>query len=129
MSRRRADCGTETGYRRHLAEHTVPCRSCCDGHAVEMANWRARRRLRQHPRVRSFADRPLQYRAAWEGDEPAEALTTDDRHRLVTDLHDLGWDDDRIAQHTRMTTYTTARIRGSLGLLPNARPSVQEGAA
>ncbi|GAA0897858.1 hypothetical protein [Pseudonocardia zijingensis] len=129
MHRQHVDFATEAGYRRHIAEGTVPCGACCDAHAVEMANWRAHRRTRTQPRLRSFADHPIQYRAAWDGDEPAEALTPDDRRRLVMDLHDLGWDDERIARHTRQTTYTTARIRGQLGLLPNPRPGQQEGVA
>jgi hypothetical protein len=129
---RPAACGTDSGYHRHRAEDTTPCLACCDAHAVANANARARARARgerHQPRLRSAADRPLQYRAAWDGGEPAEALTPDDRRRLVLDLHDVGWADEDIAQHTRMTTYTTARIRGALGLLPNPRPGVKEGAA
>lgn len=54
------------------------------------------------------------------GNEPAEALPTRDREDLVWHLvHDLGWTDDEIAQHTRMTSYTTARIRRRLGLDPH----------
>lgn len=130
---RPAACGTDSGYRRHRDEDTVPCLACCDAHAVANANARVRARARhgdrQQPRLRSVADRPLQYQAAFDGHEPAEALTEHDRGRLVAELHGLGWDDQRIAQHTRMTTYTTTRIRGALGLLPNPRPGVTEGAA
>lgn len=121
MSRRPAACGTESGYRRHRANGEVTCQQCCDAHAVQVGNWRARARV-------SSAINPLQYLAARVGREPAEALVPGDRARLVAELHDRGWDDTAIASHTRMTTYTTARIRGALGLLPN-RPSVMEGAA
>ncbi len=55
-----------------------------------------------------------------EGREPAESLPTLDRADLVWHLvHDLGWTDAEIAEHTRMTDYTAARIRGHLGLEPN----------
>lgn len=58
--------------------------------------------------------------ACLEGREPAEALPTQDREDLVYHLvHDQGWTDVRIAQHTRMTTATTARIRERIGLTPN----------
>lgn len=53
------------------------------------------------------------------GVEPAEALPAYARDWLVAELHDRGWTDLEIAAHTRMTTYTTARIRGRLGLPPN----------
>lgn len=62
------------------------------------------------------------YRAALAGDLPAEALPTHVRARLVADLHRHGWSDLQIADHTRQTLYTTARIRYRLGLAPN-RPS------
>lgn len=121
MPRRRGACGSEPSYRGHLAHDEVPCQACCDAHAVAIANWRARARV-------THAINPLHYQAARVGRLPAEALATEDRARLVAELHRLGWDDTAIASHTRMTTYTTARIRGALGLLPN-RPSVMEGAA
>lgn len=122
MPKPRAAHGTESGYRRHLADRDVPCFPCCDAHALAMANWRARARV-------TTAINPLQYQAARLGLEPAEALVSGDRHRLVAELHGLGWDDQRIAAHTRMTTYSTARIRGALGLLPSSRPRVKEEAA
>lgn len=59
------------------------------------------------------------YRAAFAGDMPAEALPTHVRHHLVAQLHRGGRTDVEIAARTRMTTYTTARIRAGLGLLPN----------
>ncbi len=55
------------------------------------------------------------------GELPAEALSTRDREYLLTELHELGWTDVDIAAHTRMSTYTTARIRDQLGLAPNQR--------
>lgn len=121
MPKPRAAHGTEPGYRRHLADRDVPCRACCEAHTVVVASWRARARV-------STPLEPLRYQAARRGIEPAEALAPGDRHRLVAELHRGGWDDRAIASHTRMTTYTTARIRGALGLLPN-RPGVKEGAA
>lgn len=63
---------------------------------------------------------PTLYRKCLDGHEPAEALPTYDRHRLVLTLYNRGWTDVQIAVHTRMTTYTTARIRGLIGVKPNA---------
>lgn len=54
--------------------------------------------------------------AACAGSEPADALPTRDREDLVYDLWSCGWTDQDIALHTRMTEYTTARIRTRLGL-------------
>jgi hypothetical protein len=50
------------------------------------------------------------------GLEPADALSRRDRERVVRRLWSEGWTDVEIAVHTRMTTYTTGRIRGRLGL-------------
>lgn len=61
------------------------------------------------------------------GAEPAEALTTRDRDRLVGMLVRDGWTDVEIAALTRMTTYTTARIRTRLGLTAN--PPIPEEVA
>jgi len=61
--------------------------------------------------ARPLPDHPLQYRAALQGLLPAEALTTRDRHRLVALFIDAGMSDVEIADRTRMTTYTTNRIR------------------
>jgi hypothetical protein len=50
---------------------------------------------------------------------PIEALAAVDpaqRDALLTELWKLGWADVEIATHTRMTTYTTGRIRQRLGL-------------
>jgi hypothetical protein len=56
---------------------------------------------------------------------PAEALPTHLRWRLVAELHGRGLTDVEIAEWTLMTTYTTARIRDSIGLRPN-RPRAEE---
>lgn len=53
------------------------------------------------------------------GLEPAELLDTQDREDLVAELWGRGWTDTQIATHTRMTTYTTGRIRHRLQLPPN----------
>lgn len=63
----------------------------------------------------------LTRRLAELGEIPAEALSTREREALVRKLHGLGWTDVEIATHTRMTTYTTVRIRGRLGLVANAQ--------
>lgn len=55
------------------------------------------------------------------GEFPAEALTPRDREDLVARLHELGWTDVQIAEHTRQSTYTTARIRDRIGLPPNGK--------
>jgi hypothetical protein len=102
-------CGSDAGYQQHRAYREVPCPRCSRAHALTMAWYR----LQNRP-----VD-PLLYAAARAGMEPAEALTTGDRARLVAELATRGWTDRRIAEHTRMTTYTTARIRGRLGLTAN----------
>lgn len=53
----------------------------------------------------------LLWAACCAGREPAEALDPRDREDLVAALVDRGWSDVQIAVLTRMTTYTTARIR------------------
>lgn len=53
------------------------------------------------------------------GLEPAEALPTYARDWLVHDLVSEGWTDVEIATWTRMSTYTTARIRERLRLTAN----------
>lgn len=93
-------CGTEPGYRRHARDREVPCLACVTAHS-------------DAARARDL------YRKALHGLEPAEALPTAYRHRLVAELHRRGWTDTEIAAHTRMTTYTTTRIRAQLGLHPN----------
>lgn len=59
------------------------------------------------------------YQECLNGRAPAEELPAYLRARLLTRLHGQGWTDLEIAVHTRMTLYTTARIRNRLGLSPN----------
>lgn len=59
------------------------------------------------------------YRRALEGDVPAEMLPTHLRWRLVATLHRAGLTDVEIAEISRMSTYTTVRIRAGMGLKPN----------
>jgi hypothetical protein len=66
------------------------------------------------------------YKHALAGALPADALETACRERLVTTLTRRGWTDTEIACWTRMTTYTTARIRSRLGLAAN---TINKGAA
>jgi hypothetical protein len=66
------------------------------------------------------------YQACLAGRLPAEELPTYLRARLVARLHSQGWTDLEVAVHTRMTLYTTVRIRERLGLSSNAH---QKGAA
>ncbi|RJQ68099.1 hypothetical protein D5S17_32880 [Pseudonocardiaceae bacterium YIM PH 21723] len=51
------------------------------------------------------------YNACRQGVEPAEILPPLLRQQLVQELHGAGWTDAEIAAHTRLTTYTVARIR------------------
>lgn len=111
-----AVCGTDPGYRRHRARGEHACRDCCRAHHNTVAGSRR-------------PDHPLQYSAARDGHEPAEALTPNDRDRLFLRLHALGWSDTDIAQHTKTTSYTTARLRAGLGLLPNRPGASTKGAA
>lgn len=59
---------------------------------------------------------PLLWRACLLGQEPAESLHPRDREDLVAALVARGWTTAEIATLTRMTTYTTARIRARLEL-------------
>lgn len=70
---------------------------------------------RQPPATAPISRARLQI-ACWKGELPAEILTTAERERLVYELWGYGWTDVEIACHTRMTLYTTARIRARLGL-------------
>lgn len=54
---------------------------------------------------------PLLWRLCLLGREPAESLHWRDREDLVVGLAGRGWSDVEIAVLTRMSTYTTARIR------------------
>jgi hypothetical protein len=53
------------------------------------------------------------------GDRPAEDLPEYLRHKTFLVLHNWGWTDMQMAEHTRTSLYTTARIRDYLGLEPN----------
>jgi hypothetical protein len=69
-------------------------------------------------------DRPHQYRRALQRgvvSEPGEALTPNDRRRLIHTLWTFGWTDQQIADWTGWTLYTTARLRDSLELRQHAR--------
>jgi len=114
-----ATCGTDAGYQRHRADGEPACPDCCAAHAAVNASRRAR----------LAPEHPLQYRAALDGREPAEALTTADRARLVAELVARGWDVQRIAAHTRQTTYTTARIRDRLVAAGVTTPNLEERTA
>lgn len=61
------------------------------------------------------------YRLARHGRIPAEELDHDARHRLVGELVALGWSTRQIAEHCRMTEYTTIRIRRALDQAGNER--------
>jgi len=63
------------------------------------------------------------YECARLGLIPAEVLSQQQRWTLVAELHGAGWGDRRIAELTRLSEYTTARIRSLMGL----RPNPQEG--
>ncbi|MBK1785117.1 hypothetical protein [Prauserella cavernicola] len=55
----------------------------------------------------------------WRGEMPAEALALVDPaevDQLIYRFWLTGWSDVEIATHTRMSTYTAARIRDRLGL-------------
>ncbi len=106
-----ARCGTEPGYQIHRRRKHVPCRPCCTAHAAYVAEWRA-------GKVKPVIgpDEPIRYAMARAGREPAEALTGRDRWRLVAELHRAGLSDVEVAAWTRMTLYTTARIRTDMGL-------------
>jgi hypothetical protein len=67
------------------------------------------------------------YSACYRGEMPAEALDTSSREDLVYALWTKGWTDVEIAAHTRMSTYTTARIRTQIGL--DAQQRREEDAA
>lgn len=107
-------CGTPAAWRRHHYRGEYPCIPCADAWNAYVTAQRAERR-------RQARRRSALYVAAREGLEPAEALSTGERRRLVTEFVVLGMTDLEIAELTRMTLYTTARIRRELGLEPNER--------
>lgn len=61
------------------------------------------------------------YRGCLSGQLPAEGLTTTDREQLLRVLYRRGWSDLEVAVHTRMTLYTTVRIRNRIGLKANTK--------
>lgn len=61
----------------------------------------------------------LLWKACCAGLEPAEALDVRDREDLVAALVFRGWTDVEIAVLTRMSTYTTVRIRERIGITAN----------
>lgn len=77
---------------------------------------------------RAFAGAPVRrprsgqllWQACCQGREPAEALDQRDREDLVASLVEQGWTDTEIATLTRMSTYTTSRIRARLSFAANA---------
>lgn len=75
-------------------------------------------RVAGQPVAYTVADQRL-LEAARTGHEPAEVLPTYAREWLVHELVCEGWTDVEIATWTRMSTYTTARIRERLGLAAN----------
>lgn len=77
---------------------------------------------RQPPDPRQHQHAALQ-RACRLGQQPAELLPTREREDLVFDLWCASWTDTEIATHTRMSTYTAARIRNRMGL--PARPHTE----
>jgi hypothetical protein len=67
------------------------------------------------------------YRECLTGQLPADYLPTAEREHLIYELWSCGWTDVEIATHARLTTYTTGRIRGRLGLA--AHPSTKGAVA
>lgn len=61
-------------------------------------------------RLKPHVSTILLWRACLDGREPAESLSTEQRERLVVLLLARGWSVALIAEHTQMSTYTTARI-------------------
>lgn len=80
-----------------------------------------RRRMTTPPAPPGQRSNSGRWRACCAGELPAEALSTRDREDLLAELHERGWTDFEIAEHTRMSTYTTARVLDRLGLASNSR--------
>lgn len=68
------------------------------------------------PPVVDGGSRRRLWEQCWRGTAPAELLDAEEREQLVAWFWSCGWVDAEIAAHTRMTTYTTCRIRQRLGL-------------
>lgn len=71
--------------------------------------------VRHLPTVELRQQREL-WQACVRGEEPAESLEPWQRENLVAELVGRGWSDLQIALHTRMSLYTTVRIRRRLEL-------------
>ncbi|MFI5781149.1 hypothetical protein [Nocardia sp. NPDC051570] len=69
--------------------------------------------------ARYKAEQPITYTRAEAGTLPAEVLTPHGRRLLVRQLVADGMTNRVIAEHTRWSLYTTARIRDSIHLRPN----------
>lgn len=67
--------------------------------------------------------------ACWNGELPAELLERGDRDQLIYELWKAGWTDAEVAAHTRLSTYTSARIRERLGLSVHVPHWKEHGAA
>ncbi|GAB3670460.1 hypothetical protein GCM10027597_01770 [Saccharopolyspora tripterygii] len=85
-----------------------------------------RRPLTNPPTAPTARSPQRRWRACCRGELPAEALSTRDREDLVAELHTRGWTDAQIALHTRMSLYTTARIRDRIGRDPNPEQARQQ---
>lgn len=72
---------------------------------------------------RSHADAEAARRCL-RGELIAEELTSTSRELVVAWLHAQGLTDTEVAERTRMSTYTTSRIRSRLGLPPRRSPSM-----
>jgi DNA-binding MarR family transcriptional regulator len=59
---------------------------------------------------------PVLFDLCRKGRQPAEVLPPADRDRLLRLLWKRGWTVTEIAAHTRLSTYTTARILDRLEL-------------
>lgn len=55
------------------------------------------------------------------GESPAEELPPELADALLLHLHAQGWDDHKIARHTKWTAYTVARKRFRLRLRANPK--------
>lgn len=84
--------------------------------------------MTEQPSLWRHAERPTAYQAAEAGQLPAEALTAHDRRLLVRQFVAAGMTDDEIAQRTRWTLYTTARVRESIDVPPNRPTTAPTGA-
>ena len=99
-------------------------RELCDRHYVRLTRFGTTEPVHRKPASAGRTDATMRnvevlLQQCRLGKEPAESLPSYARDWLVRDLVTKGWTDVEIAAHTRMTTYTTGRIRERLGLAPN----------